>query len=72
MSEDAAMSEDYATGGFYKFGGRIKEAAGVVTGNPRLKAEGQFDQVKGGVHQAWGNLKNAARDLAERFHKIRI
>jgi uncharacterized protein YjbJ (UPF0337 family) len=68
MSEDA----DYAKGGFEKFGGRIKEAAGTVTGNQRLKAEGQFDQVKGGAHQAWGSVKNAARDLAARFHKTRI
>jgi uncharacterized protein YjbJ (UPF0337 family) len=68
MSEDA----DYVKGGFQKLGGRIKEAAGTVTGNQRLKAEGQFDQVKGGAHQAWGNVKNAARDLAARFHKTRI
>jgi uncharacterized protein YjbJ (UPF0337 family) len=68
MSEDAAMSEDYAKGGFQKFGGRIKEAAGTLTGNQRLKAEGQFDQVKGGAHQAWGKVKNVARDLAARFH----
>ena len=35
----------------------------------RLKAEGQFDQVKGGAHQAWGDVKDAAKDLAARLHQ---
>ena len=35
----------------------------------RLKAEGQFDQVKGGAHQAWGDVKDAAKDLAARLQR---
>lgn len=31
--------------------GRIKEAAGVLTGNEKLRAEGQADQVVGEVKQ---------------------
>lgn len=31
--------------------GRIKEAAGVLTGNEKLRAEGQADQVVGKVKQ---------------------
>jgi uncharacterized protein YjbJ (UPF0337 family) len=57
------MSEEHVKGGFEKAGGRIKEAAGALTGNERLKSEGQFDQAKGGVRQAWGDLKDAAKDL---------
>jgi uncharacterized protein YjbJ (UPF0337 family) len=57
------MSEEHVKGAFDKVGGRIKEAAGALTGNERLKSEGQLDQVKGGVRQAWGDVKDAAKDL---------
>jgi uncharacterized protein YjbJ (UPF0337 family) len=32
--------------------GRVKEAAGVLTGNKRLKDEGRLDQAKGSVKDA--------------------
>jgi uncharacterized protein YjbJ (UPF0337 family) len=63
------MSEEHVKGGFEKVGGRIKEAVGALAGDERLKAEGQFDQVKGGAHQAWGDVKDAAKDLAARLHQ---
>jgi uncharacterized protein YjbJ (UPF0337 family) len=66
------MSEDHVKGGFEKVGGRIKEAVGALAGDERLKAEGQFDQVKGGAHQAWGDVKDAAKDLAARLHQNTI
>jgi uncharacterized protein YjbJ (UPF0337 family) len=58
------MSEEHVKGGLEKAGGRIKEAAGALVGNERLKSEGQLDQVKGGAHQAWGDVKDAAKDVA--------
>jgi uncharacterized protein YjbJ (UPF0337 family) len=58
------MSEEHVKGGLEKAGGRIKEAAGALVGNERLKSEGQLDQVKGGAHQAWGDVKDTAKDLA--------
>jgi uncharacterized protein YjbJ (UPF0337 family) len=67
----AAMSEEHVRGGLEKVTGRIKEAAGALTGDGRLKAEGQVDQVKGGAHQAWGDVKDAARNLADRVHRTR-
>ena len=63
------MSEEHVKGGLEKAGGRIKEAVGALVGDERLKAEGQFDQVKGGAHQAWGDVKDAAKDLAARLHQ---
>jgi len=38
--------------------GRAKEAAGALSGNKRLKAEGRADQAK-------GSLKNAADKAAD-------
>ncbi|RLK52635.1 CsbD family protein [Microbacterium telephonicum] len=40
-------------------GGKAKEAAGKVTGNERLEAEGQADQVKADVKQAGEKAKDA-------------
>ena len=63
------MSEEHVKGGLEKVGGRIKEAIGALAGDERLKAEGQFDQVKGGAHQGWGDVKDAAKDLTARLHQ---
>jgi uncharacterized protein YjbJ (UPF0337 family) len=38
--------------------GRLKEAAGAITGNEDLKAEGRSDQRKGTVKEKKGKLKN--------------
>jgi uncharacterized protein YjbJ (UPF0337 family) len=63
------MSEEHVKGALEKVGGRVKEAVGALAGDERLKAEGQFDQVKGGAHQAWGDVKDAAKDLTARLHQ---
>ena len=38
--------------------GRIKEAAGVLTGDEELKAEGQADQKKGVAKDKMGKVKD--------------
>lgn len=65
------MREEHVKGALEKVGGRIKEAAGALVGDERLKAEGKFDQVKGGAHQEWGDVKDAANDLAARLTTTR-
>jgi uncharacterized protein YjbJ (UPF0337 family) len=63
------MSEEHVKGAVEKAGGRVKEAAGALTGNERLKSEGKLDQVKGTAHQAWGDVKDAAKDLVNQTRK---
>lgn len=41
-------------------GGKAKEAAGKVTDNERLEAEGKADQIK-------ADLKNAGEDIKDAF-----
>ena len=41
--------------------GKLKEAAGKVTGDSKLRSEGKADQVKGKVRNAVGGLKDAVR-----------
>jgi uncharacterized protein YjbJ (UPF0337 family) len=59
------MNKDTVQGGAEKLGGKVKEAAGNVTGDEQLKAEGQTDQVKGGLRQAVGHVKDAVSDAAD-------
>ncbi len=43
-------------------GGKIKEAAGKVTGDEKLKREGQTDQVAGKVQNVVGGIKDKIRE----------
>ena len=49
--------------------GRIKEAAGVLTGNDKLRAEGKTDQAVGEVNQvaekAVDKVKQAVKKLRD-------
>jgi uncharacterized protein YjbJ (UPF0337 family) len=47
--------------------GRIKEAAGVLTGNDRLRDEGKTDQVVGKAKQA---VQNAADTVKKAVKKV--
>ena len=53
---------DRVEGAAKNMGGEIKEAAGKVTGDEKLKAEGRADQVEGKVQNAVGGLKDTLRD----------
>jgi uncharacterized protein YjbJ (UPF0337 family) len=54
--------------------GRIKEAAGDLTDNDRLKREGKTDKVAGGLKGAIDNVekkaKNAVDDVKGRVHDL--
>jgi uncharacterized protein YjbJ (UPF0337 family) len=41
--------------------GRVKEAAGVLTGDEKLKKEGQLDQAAGQVKQAAEKMVDAVK-----------
>jgi uncharacterized protein YjbJ (UPF0337 family) len=45
--------------------GRVKEAAGDLTDNERLKREGQIDKASGKVKQAAEHVVNNVRDAAK-------
>ena len=59
------MNEDTLKGAGDKINGKIKEVAGNATGNDQLAAEGQAQQVKGGVREAVGKVKDAVSDAAD-------
>jgi uncharacterized protein YjbJ (UPF0337 family) len=59
------MNSETIKGAAEKLGGKLKEGAGDVTNNDRLKAEGQAEQVKGGAREAVGHAKDAATNAVE-------
>ncbi len=46
--------------------GRIKEAAGALTGNDKLRAEGQADQAVGKTKQAIQKVADTVKDAAKK------
>lgn len=59
------MNSEHVKGAAEKGEGKIKEAAGHVTGDKKLESEGKVDQVKGAVHGAIGDVKDAAKDASK-------
>ncbi len=55
------MDKDRVEGAATKVKGSIKEAAGKLTGDAKLQAEGKADKAAGKVQNAVGGLKDAAR-----------
>ena len=60
---------DRVEGATKNVGGKIKEAAGKVTGDEKLKREGQADQVKGKVQNVVGGVKDKLREEDRKDHK---
>ncbi|QBX36426.1 CsbD family protein [Brevundimonas sp. S30B] len=52
---------DRVEGAAKNMGGKVKEAAGNVTGDEKLKAEGKADQLEGKVQNTVGGVKDALR-----------
>ena len=46
--------------------GKLKEAAGVLTGDSKLKREGKIDQASGKVKQSLEKVVDKARELAHK------
>jgi uncharacterized protein YjbJ (UPF0337 family) len=42
--------------------GKIKETAGVVSGDRQLEGEGKLDQLKGKIKEVAGNLRQGIKD----------
>jgi uncharacterized protein YjbJ (UPF0337 family) len=53
------MNGDRMEGAAKQAGGKLKEGAGKLTGDEKLKAEGRMDQVEGKVQNAVGGAKDS-------------
>jgi len=55
------MDKDRIKGSANQAKGAIKEAAGKVTGDAKLEAEGKGDKLAGKIQNAIGGMKDAVR-----------
>jgi uncharacterized protein YjbJ (UPF0337 family) len=56
------MDKTRAEGAAQKTGGRIKEAAGKITGDAKLEASGKKDKAAGTVKNVVGGIKDTVRE----------
>ncbi len=59
------MDLDRMKGKMKDIAGRAERQAGEWTGDKDAQAEGSAKQTEGKVQNAWGNVKDKARDIAE-------
>ena len=59
------MDREHVKGAADKAKGAIKDAAGKVTGDKELQAEGKLDKAKGSGHNAVGDVKDSLRDASK-------
>lgn len=63
------MDRMRAEGAGQKMAGKAKEAAGKLTGDNKLKAEGRADQVTGSVKNAVGSAKDSMKDAGRKLRR---
>ena len=59
------IDDDRTEGSAKQMGGSIKEGAGKLFGDQKMKREGQADQAEGKLQNAWGSLKDEAREAID-------
>ncbi len=59
------MNKDHVKGAAEKVKGAVKDAAGGLTGDNKLQAEGKLDKAKGAVHTAVGDVKDAVKKAVD-------
>ena len=56
------MDKDRIKGSFDQAKGKVKETAGDVTGDDKLKGEGIADQITGKIKNAFGGVQDKIRE----------
>jgi len=59
------MDKDRIAGAANQAKGAVKDAAGKLTGDQKLQAEGKADKAAGKVQSAVGGAKDTVRDATE-------
>lgn len=59
------MDREHVKGAADKVKGAVKDAAGKMTGDKKLQAEGKIDKAKGEAHKVAGDVKDAARHATD-------
>ncbi len=60
------MDKDRIEGTGKQAKGALKDAAGKITGDSKMRAEGKADKVEGKVQNTVGGMKDSVRDAARK------
>ncbi len=63
------MDREHVKGAADKTKGAVKDAAGKLTGDRKMQAEGKMDKAKGEAHSLAGDVKDAAKHAAKSAEK---
>jgi uncharacterized protein YjbJ (UPF0337 family) len=63
------MDKDRVEGKVEDVKGRVKRQVGEWTGDEKAQAEGAAQQVKGKIQNAWGQAKDAGREMLDKSKK---
>ena len=55
------MDKDRVKGAATRTGGKMKQAAGDMTGDTKMQTEGKMDQIKGKAQNAMGSAKDTLK-----------
>ena len=58
------IDDDRTEGSAKQIGGELKEGAGKLFGDSKMKHEGQADRAEGKLQNAWGSVKDEAREVS--------
>jgi len=62
------MDKERIKGSAQQQKGALKEGAGKILGDEKLKAEGKMDKAEGKIRNAVGSAKDAIRDMDKPKH----
>lgn len=63
------MEKKHIEGAADDLKGRVKQAAGDLTDDDRLRGEGTIDRLKGGAKKTAGDLAEKAKEVVGKLHK---
>lgn len=63
------MDKNRIKGKMDEIAGRAKRQAGEWTGDTQAQGEGTIDEIKGRAENAWGKVKDSARNLKDDVDK---
>lgn len=61
--QDKTIDSDRVEGSLKQHKGNLKEGAGKLVGDEKLQREGQADESEGKLQNAWGGVKDKAREI---------
>lgn len=59
------VDSDRTEGSAKQMSGSVKEKAGSLLGDEKMKREGQATQSEGKIQNAWGSVKDSVRDAGD-------